>query len=71
MRHPADFEDRDLLESHGWTIRASDEVAGTPESYRAYIQGSRGEWSAAKPSCMRFQNAWVSDRSRGSTACDR
>lgn len=37
-------------------------MASTPEMYRAYIQGSRGEWSAAKPSCMRFQNAWVSDR---------
>jgi hypothetical protein len=23
---------------------------------------SRGEWSAAKPSCAKLQNAWVSDR---------
>ena len=30
--------------------------------YRAYIQKSRGEFSCAKPSCMKFQNAWISDR---------
>jgi glycosyltransferase involved in cell wall biosynthesis len=29
---------------------------------QSYIQGSRGEFSCAKPSCMKFQNAWVSDR---------
>ena len=37
-------------------------VAGSPAAYRAYIQGSRGEFGCAKPSCMAFQNAWVSDR---------
>src|SRR3989442_15688054 len=31
-------------------------------SYRAYVQSSRGEFSCAKPSCIEFQNAWVSDR---------
>ena len=40
----------------------SREVAATPELYQAYIQQSRGEFSCAKRSCMRFQNAWVSDR---------
>ena len=30
--------------------------------YQAYIQGSRGEFSCVKPSCMKFQNAWISDR---------
>ncbi|HYT71138.1 MAG TPA: hypothetical protein VEK78_07115 [Gemmatimonadales bacterium] len=58
-----DGPDRQLLESYGWRVRHSREVAGTPGAYRAYIQGSRGEFSSAKPSCMRFQNAWVSDRS--------
>jgi len=50
------------MESHGWRIRLSPEVAATPESYQAYVQGSRGEFSCAKRSCMKFQNAWVSDR---------
>jgi glycosyltransferase involved in cell wall biosynthesis len=57
-----DVQDRRLLESQGWRVRHSRDVAGTPEEYQGYIQGSRGEFSCAKPSCMRFQNAWVSDR---------
>lgn len=63
-RHPyvSDAEDRRLLESYGWRIRLAQEVARTPEMYRSYIQRSRGEFSCAKPSCMKFQNAWVSDR---------
>ncbi len=57
-----DAEDRQFMGAQGWRIRHSSEVAGTPETYQAYIQGSRGEFSCAKPSCMLFQNAWVSDR---------
>lgn len=57
-----DSEDLKLLKQHGWRIRHSTEVAGSPELYRAYLQGSRGEFSCAKPSCMKFQNAWISDR---------
>ena len=57
-----DAEDRQFMTTQGWRIRDSSEVAGTPEAYQAYIQGSRGEFSCAKPSCMLFQNAWVSDR---------
>ena len=57
-----DADARRLLEGRGWRVRHAREVARTPEMYRSYIQGSRGEWSAAKPSCLRFQNAWVSDR---------
>ena len=57
-----DAEDRMRLEEHGWRVRDSREVTGSPEAYRSYIQRSRGEFSAAKPSCMSFQNAWVSDR---------
>jgi hypothetical protein len=60
-----DASDRLILEGDGWRVRHAPDVAGTPESYRAYVQSSRGEFSCAKPSCMRFQNAWVSDR----TAC--
>src|SRR5206468_1401948 len=64
ISHPfmTDAQHRRLLESNGWKIRHATDAAGTPELYRAYIQGSRGEFSCAKPSCMKFQNAWVSDR---------
>jgi hypothetical protein len=57
-----DAQDQRLLEDRGWRLRHSREVAATPESYQAYIQRSRGEFSCAKPSCMKFQNAWISDR---------
>jgi hypothetical protein len=57
-----DADDRALLEWHGWRVRDSRDVTGSPAAYAAYIRRSRGEFSAAKPSCMAFQNAWVSDR---------
>ena len=57
-----DGDERKLLEQHGWRIRHSRDVAATPETYQAYIQRSRGEFSCAKPSCMKLQNGWVSDR---------
>lgn len=57
-----DAEDQQVLKSYGWRIRHAYQVAGSPESYQSYIQNSRGEFSCAKPSCMWFQNAWISDR---------
>lgn len=57
-----DADDRELLERKGWRVRHALEVARTPERYRAYIQTSRGEFSCVKPSCIHFQNAWMSDR---------
>jgi hypothetical protein len=61
----ADAGDRELLERNGWRVRHALEVAGTPERYRSYIQASRGEFSCAKPSYVKLQTAWISDR----TAC--
>ena len=58
---PADPE-RLLWEENGWYVRHSWDVTGGPFDYQRYIQESRGEFSCAKPSCMRLQNAWVSDR---------
>jgi hypothetical protein len=57
-----DGDERQLLEGHGWRVHDSRDVAGTPELYQAFIQQSRGEFSCAKPSCMKLQNGWVSDR---------
>src|SRR2546422_5459676 len=50
------------LEARGWRIRHSGEVASSRELYQAHIQHSRGEFSCAKPSYMKLQTAWVSDR---------
>jgi glycosyltransferase involved in cell wall biosynthesis len=58
-----DHEDVLLLETNSWKVRHAFDVGSTPEQYRDYLGGSRGEFSCAKPSCMRLQNAWVSDRS--------
>lgn len=55
-------EQRALLESHGWSVRLARDVAATPRDYRSYIRGAAGEFSCAKPSCMRLRNGWVSDR---------
>jgi hypothetical protein len=57
-----DTADRELLERNGWHVRHALEVARTPDTYRAYIQSSRGELSCVKPSFITHQTAWVSDR---------
>jgi hypothetical protein len=57
-----DADDKHLLESNGWHVRHSLDVAGTPERYQSYVQSSRGEFSCAKPSYIAFESAWVSDR---------
>jgi hypothetical protein len=62
LKTKRDARDRQTLENLGWRVQHSHDVAGTPELYQAYIQKSRGEFSCAKRSCMKFQSAWVSDR---------
>ncbi|MBI4524296.1 MAG: hypothetical protein HY695_10855 [Deltaproteobacteria bacterium] len=54
--------EKQLIERQGWRLRHSHEVASTPWRYQRYIRTSRGEFSCAKPSCIRLQNAWISDR---------
>jgi hypothetical protein len=62
LRTEKDAEERRALEKRGWRIRLSREVASTPESYQAYIQQSRGEFACAKPSYIKLETAWISDR---------
>jgi len=50
------------LKSLGWEIVDPRSVAVTPWGYQSYVQDSFAEFSCAKPSCMRLQNAWISDR---------
>jgi hypothetical protein len=57
-----DERERASLENNNWVVREAASVAGTPLKYQNYIQGSRGEFSCVKPSCVRLQNAWISDR---------
>lgn len=60
--NPDDDEERRFLREKGWRVRPAQDLNVSPDRYRAYIQQSRGEFSCAKPSCMRLQNAWISDR---------
>jgi hypothetical protein len=60
---PDEDEDREMLRSRGWRVQEAYAVAAAPWDYQIYIQRSLGEFSAVKPSCVRLQNAWVSDRS--------
>lgn len=55
-------EDRKLLEQVGWSLKNSHTVASTLSDYQNYIGQSAGEFSCVKPSCIRLQNAWISDR---------
>ena len=57
-----DEDERGALEKRGWRVRNAYEVASTPWDYERYVHDSRGEFSCVKPSCVRLQNAWISDR---------
>jgi hypothetical protein len=57
-----DERERAALEQRGWRVREAWDVTATPWDYQRYIQRSRGEFSCVKPSCVRLQNAWISDR---------
>jgi hypothetical protein len=59
---PGDEEDVAKLRAGGWTVRHSVDVASRPDAYRSYIAASRAEFSCVKPSCLRFNNAWISNR---------
>ncbi len=59
---PEDEEEWAMLRRCGWAVRHAWEVSSDPQSYQKYVQESRGEFSCVKPSCVRFQNAWISDR---------
>lgn len=60
--HPGETDDRALLVRHGWRLADPAGVAGTAETFRRYVQGSRGEFSCAKPAYVRTRPGWVSDR---------
>jgi hypothetical protein len=57
-----DDEEWAVLRRKGWRTRNAWDVASTPWDYQQYIQESLGEFSCAKPSCVRLRNAWISDR---------
>jgi hypothetical protein len=54
---------RRLLRDHGWRQVDSVQISRDPERYRAYIQGSRGEFTVARDQYVRPNTGWFSDRS--------
>jgi hypothetical protein len=59
---PEEEDEWKVLRERGWSVCHAWEVSVDPLRYRQYIQESLGEFSCAKPSCIRLQNAWISDR---------
>jgi hypothetical protein len=57
------LEVQERLTAHGWRQVHSLEISRTPDRYRAYIQGSRGEFTVARDQYVRPSTGWFSDRS--------
>ena len=58
-----DWQDRVLFEKHQWSIRRAVEVSASPESYRRYVQQSRGEFSCMRRGYSLLRTAWTGERS--------
>jgi len=53
----------DLLRSHGWRVVDPERVCLDLDSYRAYIESARAEWSIAKNGYVEGRPGWFSERS--------
>jgi hypothetical protein len=53
----------ELLREHGWCVRDALKLSLSPDPYRAYIVGSRAEFTVAKDQNVRLRSGWFSDRS--------
>ena len=61
--HPDERRDLALLAEHGWTLVDPAQVTSTPDCYRAFVQGSKGEIGVAKSGYAASRCGWFSDRS--------
>src|SRR5205814_1100316 len=61
--HSAEVKDINLLKTHGWSLADPRVVARDPWAYRAYIQQSRGEFTATKGIYVHTNSGWFSERS--------
>jgi hypothetical protein len=58
-----DDDARRRLTEHSWRLTHSVDVSQNTDRYRAYIQGSRGEFTVARDQYVRPNTGWFSDRS--------
>jgi hypothetical protein len=61
--HPDEVEDLEALREHGWRLLDPQDVAGTPDAYRRFVQGSWAEFGLAKLGYAVSGSGWFSDRS--------
>ena len=67
----SDWEPRELLRSHGWSVRHSLELSGDPWIYQRYIEGSKAEFSVAKQGYVQARTGWFSERTAAYLASGR
>lgn len=60
--HPNE-PDYPKLQENGWRLASPRRHCLTPDTYRAYIRGSRGECTVVKQGYAAGRSGWVSDRS--------
>jgi hypothetical protein len=61
--HPDEVDDLDAIEREGWVLLDPQRVAGTPDAYRGFVQGSWAEFGLAKLGYAVSGSGWFSDRS--------
>jgi hypothetical protein len=61
--HPDEAKDLAALAANGWELIDPRQVAGTPDDYRRFIQGSKAEIGIAKSGYAVSRCGWFSDRS--------
>jgi hypothetical protein len=61
--HPDERNDLAALRAHGWRLTDPGRVAGAPDAYRSFVQGSWAELGIAKLGYVVSRCGWFSDRS--------
>jgi hypothetical protein len=61
--HPGETADLAALSENGWQVLDPARVAGTPTTYRQFIQESKAEFGIAKSGYVVSRCGWFSDRS--------
>ena len=60
--HPDERADLQALRDNGWRLVDPREVAGDPDTFRRYVQGSGAEFSVAQGIYVETGSGWFSDR---------
>ena len=61
--HPGEARDLAALAANGWRLLDPAVVAGTPDEYMRFVQGSKAEFGVAKSGYVVSNCGWFSDRS--------